>query len=102
MLKNGPRLSPGSGSSNCGHGGSTGSTQAQGIGFAAERAQHQGRTPMSQHHIVSCRPEHCHWGFFDAALNPVVTVTSGDTVQVDCVSGGPDILPKGDHWEILG
>src|SRR5271163_2932435 len=53
------------------------------------------------HHVVSCRPEHCHWGFFDAALKPVATVQSGDTVQVDCVSGGPDILPKGDNWEIL-
>lgn len=56
---------------------------------------------MSQHHVVPCRPEHCHWGFFDAALKPVVTVQSGDTVQVDCVSGGPDILPKGEQWEIL-
>ena len=56
---------------------------------------------MSQHHVVSCGPEHCHWGFFDAALQPIVTVQSGDTVQIDCVSGGPDILPKGDNWEIL-
>jgi acetamidase/formamidase len=56
---------------------------------------------MSQHHVVSCRPEHCHWGFFDAALKPVITVASGDTVQIECVSGGPDILPKGDGWEIL-
>src|SRR6202163_4763803 len=53
------------------------------------------------HHVVSCRPEHCHWGFFDAALKPIITVASGDTVQVDCVSGGPDILPKGANWEIL-
>ena len=56
---------------------------------------------MSQHHTMSCTPNHCHWGFFDAALKPVVTIASGDTVQVDCVSGGPDILPKGDNWEIL-
>ena len=56
---------------------------------------------MSQHHVVSCRPEHCHWGFFDAALKPVLALESGDTVQVDCVSGGPDIVPKGDNWEIL-
>ena len=48
---------------------------------------------MSQHHVLSGRPEHCHWGFFDAALKPVLTVASGDTVTVDCVSGGPDILP---------
>jgi acetamidase/formamidase len=57
---------------------------------------------MSQHHTVSCRPEHCHWGFFDAALAPVVTVASGDTVSIDCVSGGPDILPeRGSPLEIL-
>ena len=46
---------------------------------------------MSTHHTVSCRPEHCHWGFFDANLPPAVTVASGDTVTLDCVSGGRDI-----------
>jgi len=56
---------------------------------------------MSQHHTVSCRPEHCHWGYFDAALAPVATVESGDTVSIDCVSGGMDIVPKGDGFEIL-
>src|SRR5437588_201861 len=50
---------------------------------------------MSQHHTVSCRPEHCHWGFFDAALKPVATLASGDTVSIDCVSGGPEVLPAG-------
>jgi acetamidase/formamidase len=57
---------------------------------------------MSQHHTVSCRPEHCHWGYFDAALAPVVTIESGDTVSIDCVSGGMDIVPKGDNFEVLG
>src|SRR6266550_3235612 len=56
---------------------------------------------MSQHHTVSCRPEHCHWGFFDAALKPVATVASGDTVSIDCVSGGPEVLPAGSGFEIL-
>src|SRR3979490_2311153 len=56
---------------------------------------------MSQHHTVSRRPEHCHWGFFDAALKPVATLTSGDTVSIDCVSGGPEILPSGSDFEIL-
>src|SRR4030081_1371344 len=56
---------------------------------------------MSQHHTVSCRPEHCHWGFFDAALKPVATLASGDTVSIDCVSGGPEILPSGSDFEIL-
>ena len=56
---------------------------------------------MSQHHTVSCRPEHCHWGFFDAALKPVATLASGDTVSIDCVSGGPEVLPAGSGFEIL-
>jgi acetamidase/formamidase len=56
---------------------------------------------MSQHHTVACRPEHCHWGFFDSALKPVVTVASGDTVAIDCVSGGEDILPGNPGFEVL-
>ena len=56
---------------------------------------------MSQHYTVSCRPEHCHWGFFDAALKPVATLASGDTVSIDCVSGGPEALPAGSRFEIL-
>jgi acetamidase/formamidase len=56
---------------------------------------------MSTHHTVPCRPEHCHWGFFDAALKPVAVVASGDTVTLDCVSGGRDILPSDPALEIL-
>jgi acetamidase/formamidase len=56
---------------------------------------------MTQHHTIACRPEHCHWGFFDAALQPVVRLASGDTVTVDCVSGGRDILPEDPGFEIL-
>jgi len=56
---------------------------------------------MSEHHTVPCRPQNCHWGFFDAALEPALTVASGDTVAVDCVSGGRDILPGDPGFEIL-
>jgi acetamidase/formamidase len=56
---------------------------------------------MSEHHTVPCRPSNCHWGFFDAALAPLLTVASGDTVTVDCVSGGRDILPTDPAFEIL-
>ncbi len=35
----------------------------------------------------------CHWGHFDAKLPPVLTVVSGDTLIVDTVSGGPEVLP---------
>src|SRR5690349_10287736 len=56
---------------------------------------------MSTHHTVQCRPTHCHWGFFDAALPPTLTVASGDTVAIDCVSGGRDVLPSDPAFEIL-
>ena len=49
---------------------------------------------MSQHHVLPSSPETCHWGFFDAGLKPVLTIASGDTVTMDCVSGGPDVLPQ--------
>ncbi|HEX9534477.1 MAG TPA: acetamidase/formamidase family protein, partial [Stellaceae bacterium] len=56
---------------------------------------------MSQHHELRASPETCHWGFFDAGLKPVLTIASGDTVTVDCVSGGPDVLPQDGKFEIL-
>lgn len=56
---------------------------------------------MSQHHVVSCTPEHCHWGFFDAELKPVATVASGDTVHLECVSGGADVMPPDSRFEVL-
>lgn len=47
---------------------------------------------MAHHHLKSS-VETCHWGFFDARLKPVLTVESGDTVTVETISGGPDVLP---------
>ncbi|MEO8281061.1 MAG: acetamidase/formamidase family protein [Ideonella sp.] len=37
--------------------------------------------------------ETCHWGAFDAALPPVMTVKSGQRFTVDTVSGGAAVLP---------
>jgi acetamidase/formamidase len=34
-----------------------------------------------------------HWGYFDAALKPVATIGSGDTVTISSVSGPPEVLP---------
>jgi acetamidase/formamidase len=56
---------------------------------------------MSQHHHLPAGPQTCHWGFFDAALPPALRVKSGDTVGMECVSGGADILPEGAGFEIL-
>jgi len=56
---------------------------------------------MSQHHELRASPQTCHWGFFDAGLKPVLTVASGDTVTIDSVSGGADVLPPDGKFEIL-
>ncbi len=45
------------------------------------------------HHHLKASPEHCRWGLFDAAFEPVLHVHSGDRLTVDTVSGGPDVLP---------
>ena len=51
-------------------------------------------------HLLRSSPETCHWGFFDAALPPVMTVQSGDTVTIEAVSGGSEIIPE-NGFEIL-
>ena len=38
----------------------------------------------------------CAVGYFDAARAPVITVESGDTIVIDTLSGGPEVLPEGD------
>jgi len=44
-------------------------------------------------HRVPATPETVRWGTFDAATPPVLTINSGDTVVLECVSGSPDTLP---------
>ncbi|MDB5602882.1 MAG: amidase [Xanthobacteraceae bacterium] len=44
------------------------------------------------HHLTST-PQTVHWGFLDATLPPVLSIASGDSVVVDCVSGLPGSLP---------
>jgi acetamidase/formamidase len=44
-------------------------------------------------HRLAASPATVHWGYFDAALPPVLTVTSGDTVEVTCVSGREGVMP---------
>ena len=45
------------------------------------------------HHHVAPTPETTRWGSFSAEYPPVLTVDSGDSVTLECVSGGPDMLP---------
>jgi acetamidase/formamidase len=45
---------------------------------------------------LKASPETCAWGYFDASLDPVMEVASGDTIVIDTVSGGPDHTPPPD------
>jgi acetamidase/formamidase len=49
-----------------------------------------------QTHRLEAGPDTVHWGFFDAALKPLITVDPGDTVVVSTVSGAPTQLPPAD------
>ncbi|MBH69034.1 MAG: amidase [Rhodospirillaceae bacterium] len=53
---------------------------------------------MPKVHHVGASPSTVHWGYFDAALPPVLEVDSGDTVILQSVSGGPDNLPSDDYY----
>jgi acetamidase/formamidase len=48
---------------------------------------------MSTHHTLKAQPGTVQWGFYDAAVAPVLTIKSGDTVTVDSISGAPESLP---------
>lgn len=48
-------------------------------------------------HILRPSPRTVHWGHFDAALPPVLTVRSGDTVTLDSVSGGRGEIKGASH-----
>lgn len=44
-------------------------------------------------HALKASPETVRWGTFDAAYPPLLTVQSGDTVVLQCVSGAPEVMP---------
>ncbi len=48
------------------------------------------------HHRLDATPDTIRWGLFDAAFAPVLTVRSGDTVEIECITGGPDVMPPPD------
>src|SRR4051794_28893672 len=57
------------------------------------------RTPMTHHHLRAS-PETCHWGFFEAKLNPVLTIASGDEITIDTISGGPEMVPDRSKFHV--
>jgi acetamidase/formamidase len=44
-------------------------------------------------HRIDAAPDTVHWGYFDAALEPLLTVASGDTVTMSTVSGMAGQMP---------
>src|SRR6202044_2265306 len=47
-------------------------------------------------HRLDAGGDTVHWGYFDAALKPLLTVEPGDTVVMSSVSGSPVQLPPPD------
>lgn len=51
-------------------------------------------TPSATHHELPALPQNIHWGHHDAALPPVLTVASGDTVHLTAwAAGGAECMP---------
>ena len=53
-------------------------------------------------HVLRSSPDTIHWGYFDGALEPVLTIDAGDRVTIECVSGNPEWMPpKSTGFEVL-
>jgi acetamidase/formamidase len=48
---------------------------------------------MPATHQLNATPATVRFGVFDASYNPVLEVESGDLVVMQCVSGGPEVMP---------
>lgn len=54
---------------------------------------------MAKHHLLPS-VETCHYGSFDATLEPVLRVKSGDVVTIDTVTGSAEVLPDASKFHI--
>ncbi len=52
-------------------------------------------------HRVPATPETIRLGVFDAAIPPVLVVDSGDSVEMQCLSGGPEAMPAADSGLVI-
>jgi len=50
---------------------------------------------MARHHLPAT-PETCKWGFLDAKVPPAIEIESGDEIEIDTVTGAPDVVPGPD------
>ena len=53
---------------------------------------------MPEHYELPSSPGTVHWGYFDARLEPILRINSGDRVTVHCVSGEPEDMPPDPSW----
>ena len=49
---------------------------------------------MPNAHRIDAGSGTVHWGYFDANLQPLLTIDSGETVVMSTVSGGREVMPK--------
>ena len=60
------------------------------------------KDPRIKTHLLRSAPDTIHWGYFDGALEPVLTIESGERVAIECVSGNPEWMPpKSSGFEVL-
>ncbi len=45
------------------------------------------------HHRLDAGPQTIHWGYFESAIPPKLTIDSGDRVTISTVSGAADLMP---------
>jgi len=45
-------------------------------------------------HSLKPSPQTVHWGYFDAAMPPVLRIASGDRLEVETVSGSAEQMPR--------
>ncbi len=50
-------------------------------------------TPTGRLHHLAATPASIQLGIFDARIPPVIEVEPGDTVEMECLSGGPEVMP---------
>jgi acetamidase/formamidase len=51
-------------------------------------------------HRLEAAADTVHWGYFDAALKPLITINSGDTVTISTVSGAAAQMPEASSFAI--
>ena len=60
-----------------------------------------GSTTFSETHRLPLSPENVHWGYFDARIAPVLTITSGDEVLVETHMAQHFDLSPGDTLQVF-